>query len=63
MEATEQSVTTEHESIATPIKVVLAGAILALLEGVYDILNADLHRKDRPSASGLDPEGKGRKPR
>jgi hypothetical protein len=43
MEAAEQSITTEHESIATPIKVVLVGAILALLEGVYDILNADLY--------------------
>jgi len=43
MAVAERSVGPEPESIATPIKVVLVGAVLALVEGVYDIVNAEAY--------------------
>lgn len=49
MTAIEQSASPEYEpttsarTMVTPIKVILVGAVLALIEGVYDILNADLY--------------------
>jgi hypothetical protein len=43
MAVAERSVGPEPESIATPIEVVLVGAVLALVEGVHDIVNADAH--------------------
>ncbi|MFB6361131.1 MAG: hypothetical protein ABEH59_07390 [Halobacteriales archaeon] len=43
MAAVETVVTAERESIATPIKVVVIGGIVALIEGVYDIVNANLY--------------------
>lgn len=41
MAAVETVVDVDSETIATPIKVVLVGAVMALLEGVYDIVNAN----------------------
>jgi hypothetical protein len=43
MAVAEQSVRAERVSIATPIKVILVGAVLALVEGAYDVLNANLY--------------------
>lgn len=43
MAVVEQSVRGKQASIATPIKLVLLGAILALIEGAYDIVNANLY--------------------
>ena len=43
MAVVEQSVRGKRASIATPIKFVLVGAILALIEGAYDIVNANLY--------------------
>lgn len=43
MEVVEQQVEQRTESIATPIKVVLVGAVLALIEGAYDLFNAELY--------------------
>ncbi|MEF8915393.1 hypothetical protein [Natronomonas sp.] len=43
MAVVEQSVSGKQASIATPIKVILVGAILALIEGAYDIINANLY--------------------
>lgn len=40
MESVEQTVTTERDSIVTPIKVVLVGSVMAVMEGIYDIVNA-----------------------
>ncbi len=39
----DQSVSGKQASIATPIKVIMVGAILALVEGAYDIVNANLY--------------------
>lgn len=43
MATVENVVNAERESIATPIKVVLVGAVMAILEGIYDIVNANLY--------------------
>lgn len=43
MENVESMVRSEQEAIATPIKVVLIGAVMALVEGLYDIVNANLY--------------------
>ena len=43
MAVVEQSVRGKQASIATRIKLVLLGAILALIEGAYDIVNANLY--------------------
>ncbi|MEF8780165.1 MAG: hypothetical protein V5A46_05775 [Haloferacaceae archaeon] len=43
MAVVEKSVSAKQASIATPIKVIMIGAILALVEGAYDIVNADLY--------------------
>ena len=43
MATVDQSVTNTSESIATPITVILVGAVLALPEGVYDLFNANLY--------------------
>jgi hypothetical protein len=43
MATVENVVNVEHESIATPIKVVVIGAIMAIIVGVYDIVNANLY--------------------
>lgn len=43
MATVENVVTAERESIATPIKVVVIGGIMAMVEGIYDILNANLY--------------------
>ncbi len=43
MATVDNVVTAENESIATPIKVVVIGAVMAIIEGVYDIVNANLY--------------------
>ncbi len=43
MAAIENSVSAKQPSIATPIKVIIIGAVLALIEGAYDIVNANLY--------------------
>lgn len=40
---TTQSADVGQRGIATPIKVVLVGGLLSLLEGTYDVLNANLY--------------------
>ena len=43
MEVVDQQAEQQTETIATPIKVVLVGAVLALIEGAYDLFNAELY--------------------
>ena len=43
MAVVEKSVSAKQASIATPIKMIMIGAILALVEGAYDIINANLY--------------------
>ncbi len=43
MEVIDQSIETQTERIATPIKVVLVGTVLALIEGAYDLFNAEIY--------------------
>ncbi|MFB6198489.1 MAG: hypothetical protein ABEI52_09530, partial [Halobacteriaceae archaeon] len=39
----EKSDSAKQASIATPIKVIMVGAVLALVEGAYDIANSNLY--------------------